>query len=390
MEYRVDIGGINKYEITPEGYLRAWATIARIGVQTYYNTDGTPRRELRSPEEVADPESLASFGLKPHTIDHPPEFLNSQNTRVYQTGSTDSSVYYRQGFVNVVINVTDAEAIEEIASGRRVQLSAGYTCELDSTPGIWRGQKYDAVQRNIRGNHVSSVELGRAGPDVKMHVDAWASKPLKKKAFNSKLDTYETMGVKTEEKPDEQTIKKDAAQPSTEEKREDVQARRIRELEARLDDRDSTITQLRDELTAAKSDLTQAKTDATTAKSDLEHHKATYDSAIASEVTARIDAWNKARLFLPKGLAESPDPKMTADEIKRAAIENANPGVKLDGYTGDRIDGWFESMLHSKKPKADKTRGLMKAVEGAFNPIDAKNSRSKTMQEDDKAWQTTN
>lgn len=389
MQYRVDTGGITKYELTPEGYLRAWATIARIGVQTYYNADGTPRRELRPPEEVSDPESLASFGLKPHTIDHPPEFLNSKNTKKYQTGSTDSTVYYQQGFVNVAINVTDAEAIEEIASGRREQLSAGYTCELDFTPGVWRGQNYDAIQRRIRGNHVSSVQVGRAGPSVKMHVDTWSSQPLKKKAFNAKLDTHETaMTVKPEEKATEEQ-KKDAQTSS--EKREDVQARRIKELEARVDDRDGTISALKEELATVKSDLTQAKTDASTAKSDLEHHKKTYGDTIATEVTDRIDAWNKAKPFLPKGLAESPDPKMTADEIKRAAIENSNPGVKLDGYSGDRIDGWFESMLHSKKSKPSATKPLMKAVETAFNTgANSKDSRSKTMQEDDKAWMTTN
>lgn len=387
MEYRLDTGGITKYEITPEGYLRAWATIARIGVQTYYNADGSPRRELRHPDEVSDPQSLASFGLKPHTINHPPEFLNSRNTKLYQTGTTDSTVYYRQGFVKVAINVTDSEAIEEIASGKKEQLSAGYTCELDFTPGMWRGQQYDAIQRNIRGNHVSSVEVGRAGPNVKMHVDTAWSLPLKKKAFKAKLDSNEIMGLKTEDKPDEVVEKKDTTQS---ERREDVQARRIKELEARLDDRDNTITGLQQELATAKTDLTQAKTDAATAKSDLEHHKATYDSAIASEVTDRIDAWNKAKVFLPKALAESPDPKMTADEIKRAAIENSNPGIKLDGYSSDRIDGWFESMLHTKKPKADKTKGIMKAVETAFNAGNAQTSRTKAMQEDDKAWMMTN
>ncbi|WP_062288896.1 DUF2213 domain-containing protein [Nostoc piscinale] len=390
MEYRVDTGGINKYEITPEGYLRAWATIARIGVQTYYNADGTPRRELRPPEEVADPESLASFGLKPHTVDHPPEFLNSENTKLYQTGFTDSTVYYQQGFVNVAISVTDAKAIDEIASGRKRELSAGYTCELDFTPGVWRGQNYDAIQRRIRGNHVSSIEVGRAGPNVKIHIDEmpWVSRPLKKKAFIAKLDNHETaMTVEAKEKIDEQT--KDTP-PRKTESREDVQARRIKELEARIDDRDSTVNQLREELSTTKTELTQAKTDAATAKSDLEHHKATYDSAIASEVTARIDAWQKAKPFLPKALAQSPDPKMTADEIKRAAVENDNPGVKLDGYNSDRIDGMFEFMLHSKKPKADKTKGIMKAVENAFNAGDAKASRSKAMCDDDKAWMTTN
>ena len=33
-------------------------------------------------------------------------------------------------------------------------------------PGVFNGQQYDAVQKNIRGNHLASVEEGRMGPDV--------------------------------------------------------------------------------------------------------------------------------------------------------------------------------------------------------------------------------
>jgi hypothetical protein len=410
MELRFDTGGITKYEITPEGYLRAWGTIARVGVQTYYNADGTPRRELRLPEEVSDPESLASFGLKPHTNTHPPEFLNSKNTKLYQTGSTDSTVFYDRGFVRVAINVTDQEVIDEIASGKKQQLSAGYGCELDFTPGTWRGQKYDAIQRRIRGNHVSSVELGRAGEDVKMHVDTlalsevvgvasrrevWSSPPLKPKSFQSKLDDAYceidmTKGITTETVV---TDKTDTSLPKTETvtvKREDELKRRITELEARVDDRDRTISELRQQNSDLKTDSEQLRTDATTAKSDLAHHKQTFDEAIASEVSARFDAWTKARPFLPKSLAESPDPKMTAVEIKRAAVENANPGLKLDEYTNDAIDGSFNFMLHSKKPKKDTTKPLMNAVQNAFNAGNSKDSRMKAMQEDEKAWMVTN
>jgi hypothetical protein len=393
MHHRFDTGGITKYEITPEGYLRAWGTIARVGVQTYYNADGTPRRELRLPEEVSDPESLASFGLKPHTNTHPPEFLNSKNTKKYQTGSTDSTVFYDRGFVRVAINVTDQETIDEIANGQKQQLSAGYGCELDFTPGTWRGQKYDAIQRRIRGNHVSSVQFGRAGEDVKMHIDTWSSPPLKPKSFAAKLDDiYQEIDMGKETATETVVEKTDSPQTKPESvKREDELKRRITELEARVDDRDRTISELRQQNSDLKSDSEQLRTDATTAKSDLAHHKQTYDDAIASEVSARFDAWTKARPFLPKSLAENPDPKMTADEIKRAAIENSNAGIKLDGWESPRIDGWFESMLHSKKPKTNVTKPLIDAVKNAYGTDNSSgNSRKKVMLEDDKAWMTTN
>jgi hypothetical protein len=73
--FRYDVAPIERYEMTPEGYLRAWATIARTGVQMYTDADGSVRREYRPAEEVSSPESLASFAGKAVTLEHPPFFL---------------------------------------------------------------------------------------------------------------------------------------------------------------------------------------------------------------------------------------------------------------------------------------------------------------------------
>lgn len=384
VEYRYDTGGIQNYEISPEGYMRAFATTARIGVQDYYNADGSKRRELRPPEEVANPESLASFGLKSLTVDHPPKFLNADNTGAYQVGMTDSTVLYKHGFVNVVVNVTDAEAIRKIKSGEKQQLSAGYTCELDYTPGVWRGKKYDAIQRNIRVNHISAVTIGRAGKDVKVHVDSVPlSKPISNKSIAARLDdkTYEVKAMADEEKKTDVT-------PSTTTSKEDELRRRITELEARVDDRDSIITSLKTQLETLKTETEQLKTDAVTARNDLDSHKKTYSNTISAEVSARIDAWGKAKPFLPKALAETPDPNMTSDEIKRAAVENTHQGVKLDSASSETIDGWFQSMLHGVKKK-DKNRPIMQAVKNSFG-AGTKDARAKSQEEDDKAWQTSN
>lgn len=69
--FRYDVAPIERYELTPEGYLRLHATIARTGVQHYSNGDGSIRREYRAPEDVALPESLASFAGKSVTDEHP-------------------------------------------------------------------------------------------------------------------------------------------------------------------------------------------------------------------------------------------------------------------------------------------------------------------------------
>lgn len=44
----------------------------------------------------------------------------------------------------------------------------GYFCDYELTPGTFNGIHYDAVQRNIRGNHIALVEEGRMGSDVRV------------------------------------------------------------------------------------------------------------------------------------------------------------------------------------------------------------------------------
>jgi hypothetical protein len=76
--------------------------------------------------------------------------------------------------------VSDEAAIKDIEAGKR-ELSAGYTCELDFTPGkTATGDAYDAVQKNIRLNHVAIVSRGRAGSKVRIGDSAgvWGAAPI--------------------------------------------------------------------------------------------------------------------------------------------------------------------------------------------------------------------
>jgi len=170
--FRYDVAPIEKYELTPEGYLRLHATIARTGVQHYSNADGSIRREYRAPEDVALPESLASFAGKSVTDEHPPVLLDSANTRNYQKGFTGSEIVYDNGFVRAIMTITDQELIDKIQRGDATEVSAGYRVSFDANPGTTPdGEPYDGRQTEIIGNHVAVVKTGRAGPQVKLHLD---------------------------------------------------------------------------------------------------------------------------------------------------------------------------------------------------------------------------
>lgn len=169
---RYDFAPITGSETTPEGYLRVWCRAARTGTQLYRRADGSQIREYRPPEEVSNPESLSTFGMKPATWGHPPVLLDAANTKQFQVGYSGSQVRYNDGFVEVALVVTDADAIEKIKRKDASEVSAGYKVDFDPTPGITpEGEEYAGVQRNIRVNHIAIVPRGRAGPEVRLLLD---------------------------------------------------------------------------------------------------------------------------------------------------------------------------------------------------------------------------
>lgn len=154
------------------GHLLVPATLARTGVQTYRNPDGSLRRELRLPEEVFNEDAMASLELVPVTLEHPPEMLNAENTAKYAKGSVGENVQRDGRYVRGRIAVTDSAAIEAVEKGEAAELSVGYRCVLEHRPGVYEGQAYDYVQRNIRANHVSLTRRARGGSDIRIHMDA--------------------------------------------------------------------------------------------------------------------------------------------------------------------------------------------------------------------------
>jgi hypothetical protein len=176
---RFDFTDVVSYEETPEGFLRVRGRVARTGVQNYQNPDGTIRREYRPLSEVGDPEALASFSLLPVTFLHPPVKVTAENRNQYSKGTTGETAVFRNPFVEVLIQVEDADTIRSIREDDITQLSSGYNSVLEMIPGVSpEGERYDCIQRRIRGNHVAIVPKGRAGPEVRLlldHIDATAA-----------------------------------------------------------------------------------------------------------------------------------------------------------------------------------------------------------------------
>lgn len=187
MALRYDIGTLQPAKRRADGTVVAEAHLTRTGVFTYINKDGSARREYRPDSEVFKPESLETFKMVPVTDDHPPEMITAANARKYAVGSTGETIRKDDTHVLGTIAVHDANVIAKMDSGK-LQVSCGYTCDVDETPGTTpTGEKYDAIQRNIQGNHLAIVYRGRAD-SARVRMDAAVTR-------------YETDEIETETRP---------------------------------------------------------------------------------------------------------------------------------------------------------------------------------------------
>jgi len=139
------------------------ARIARVGTQKYGN-----RTELRPKEEVFSPEHLASIEGTPITIEHPPvtgQLLNETNREAFTVGTTHN-VRESGDFIIADLKITNHEAKERVRNGLR-GISMGYTSRDDDKSGIFNGEQYDSIQRNMRANHTALVMNPRCGQGCK-------------------------------------------------------------------------------------------------------------------------------------------------------------------------------------------------------------------------------
>lgn len=122
----------------------------------------------RPADELANEETLKSFRLLPWIDDHvmlgSGEGLTPAEKKGVQ-GVIGEEIQFNGEYLLGNIKVFSEKLMNLIKSGKK-ELSIGYRCLYDLTPGVYNGQPYDAIQREIRGNHVALVDEGRAGPDV--------------------------------------------------------------------------------------------------------------------------------------------------------------------------------------------------------------------------------
>lgn len=150
------------------------SNISKATVNPYYGSEIPNYRQLGlEPKKVyyllRDPEELKkaapTFNNLPLLNKHIPVSADEPQKEVI-AGTTGSDTVFEDGYLKCSLAVWDAEAIAGIESGEQVELSSAYRYTADMTAGEFEGRHYDGVMRDIVGNHVALVDVGRAGRDV--------------------------------------------------------------------------------------------------------------------------------------------------------------------------------------------------------------------------------
>lgn len=164
--------------------------LSKVGVFPYLGSQISPDLEpdkiymvYRPEEELSRPEVLETFKLIPITDEHTmlgtgAGMMPAEKKGVH--GVTGENSEYHNGLITCDIKIYSEQLKQEIENGKK-DLSVGYFCRYELTPGVYNGQPYDAIQRDIKVNHIALVDEGRMGKDVRVMDSNINIKPLKEK-----------------------------------------------------------------------------------------------------------------------------------------------------------------------------------------------------------------
>jgi hypothetical protein len=368
--FRFDLGqSLSPPQKLANGWLKVDAKLTRTGVFEYRNLDGTVRRELRLPEDVFHPDSLASFSMVPLTDDHPYEgALTADNAKQYTVGHAGESIARNDNFVVGKLLITDAKAISKVEAGK-TQISCGYFCDLEPRSGEYEGQKYDGIQRNIRGNHIAIVDVGRAGPEVKIRMDGDSAFMLQNDSLNPNPKGKNMAKIKIDGIDYE--VSDMVAQAY--EKYAGTVTGKLDSATVEIEKSKARIDSLESELKKEK----QLRADA----EDPKKRGAVVKERVALETSARKILGSEATL----------DDKSDR-EVRIACLLKLDTNFKPDGKSEDYITARFDSAL--QYAGAEAIAGVREHADNADgNPINAdsaeEKARLKMMEGQRNAWKTT-
>lgn len=438
MATRYDTTSINKPHRTPEGYLFCESVFARDGILEYRLPNGGTRKELRLPETNQNEDTLISYASKPVTIEHPPVLLDAQNSKQYQVGVSDPEPIYERrygkGFVGGVVRIFDSSAIDLIDAGKKKEISIGYTADIDHTSGVFfpktgeyvtgeaaktakGGERFDAIQRNVKVNHIALTAKGRAGADVCLRLDSEEDIAYQVPTTNYQLPINKRMTTVRIDNMDFADVPEGFAMAATAKfnQLEGLQ-KRIDSIESAIATKDSEINNLKIQLEqeaqlrerergradALEIQLEEIKWDKSCsddeeeedeeeeemppkkgkkftkfAKQDAdddEEDEEMEDDEIEDDeeergdsISDRLSAWMEAETVIP-GICRTDayDPDLSTSDIRTLVVQTFEPEINLDSASPAYIQGRFDYWMsqQSGESRSDSFTDELQTVTG--------------------------
>jgi len=301
---------------TADGFLIADVRVARTGIQNYRGIEvGRPDlgtvAVFRSEDEVFSTDALKTFARRPVTLGHPSDLVTPGNVSDVMVGITDSEIARDGDFVRVPMMLMDQGAIDAVEGGIN-QLSMGYTADIEFVDGVTpNGDAFQAVQRNLRMNHLAIVAAARGGSQLKIG------------------DTHDGGGTMTDKT---RSITVDGIPCEVADVSAAVIEKALKDAETRLTDAHKATADA--EATIAERDKALAAKDA-----DIEDLKSKIvdDAAIDARVEARAALIDIARKIDPDVVTDG----KSEGDIKRAVVVakfGDDMKAKADAYIDARFD----------------------------------------------------
>jgi len=341
--HRFDVATLGNAERTPQGFLKIPAYLTRVGVLEYRRADGQVVRELRPRDEVFRAQSLATLSAAPVTDLHPTQMVSPTNVRELSVGHVSDTVKADGNLVAAHVTIQEAKAIEAVEQGKRRELSCGYQCRIDTTPGVYEGQQYDQVQRDITYNHVAigPKNWGRAGRDVALRLDA-ADGGKDDEVDVFRLDKSDALSVAITAPPDDGgpmdpvTIHVDGIDVQVATKKD---AQLIEKAIATRDDALAEVTSEREAL--------QGRLDA-----EVAEHKKDKTALATANDPVRLDAQLNERFALVETAkrvlpAEHKFDGQSTRQIQEAVLKHLHPDIDLGKRTDEYVAARFDQAMCS-------------------------------------------
>lgn len=336
---RYDSVPIRDYHFDDQtGFLYVYRVpIAGAMVQKYVKSDGSEEMEAKLPEEILSDSTVSSANSKPVTDGHH-GLVTKDNSHDLMKGFTASNGHVEGNMLYNDITITDPNLISQIKNGSKRELSIGFETQMDPTSGTYNGAKYDAVQRNIRINHVAVVPKGRAGHEVRLIGDS-AEAVEQVEPSEEKGNQMETRVVRADGQ--NITVAADDVEKITKlDADNSAKAKQIADLDAQIKKLQAEKAQLQGDADASakKADEAQAKADSLEA--DNKKLQEEFDKYKADGVDKKLELIDKVKSFVGDeyDYHGKSDRDMKIDAVKAIKGDSVDFTDKSDTYVQAAFD----------------------------------------------------